>query len=138
VIFDKEGCGEENCSAEELEETVEKLLFNKGWRNRSSAVVIDPELETWAWKKSPHVSQALGWENNFEDLYEWSRQNGYLEKNETCPKRPKEALDAALRTVRKPRSSSIYSELAAKLSLTNCSDRSFLRLRSSLQSWFPE
>jgi hypothetical protein len=138
VIFDREGCGGENCIAEELEGNVEGLLLNKGWQNRSAAVVIDPELETWAWRKSPHVSKALGWENDFEKLYKWSRQNGYLGENEIVPKRPKEALEAALRVAHKPRSSSIYTELAANLSLANCFDRSFLKLRSTLQSWFLE
>jgi len=136
VLFDKEGCGQESKSVEVLQEGTEKLLSQSGWANRSCAIAIDPELETWIWKNSIHVSNAIGWENNLDGLYSWLRKNGYLEENQTRPARPKEALEAALRNVKKPRSSSIYAELGRKLSLKKCADPSFLRLKFYLQACF--
>lgn len=136
VIFDREGCGQENKTNDELEDAVKSLLFERGWADRSGAITINPELESWIWKNSPHVSEVLGWVNGIENLYLWLRQKGYLEENESHPKRPKEALEAVLRNVRKPRSSSIYAELGSRLSLRKCDDASFLRLKSYLQSWF--
>ena len=136
VMFDREGCGQENSSREELEVSVEDQVSLMGWGNRSSAIVIDPELEAWVWKNSPHVSNALGWGNNLIDLHNWLRENDFLSENEIRPRNPKEALEAALRIVRKPRSSAIYSILAQQVSLRNCIDPSFLKLRTSLQDWF--
>ena len=137
VMFDREGCGQEAKTNAELESGVEKILFERGWPDRSCAITIDPELEAWVWKNSPHVSNALGWDNGIDKLYLWLKEKGHIEENEIYPKRPKEALEAALRNVKKPRSSSIYSELGSKLSLKKCADPSFLRLRTYLQSWFP-
>lgn len=136
VMFDRDGCGQENSLREELEISVENLVSSVGWENRSVAIVIDPELESWVWKDSPHVSNALGW-GNLNNLHTWLRENSFLSENETRPLRPKEALEAALRAVRKPRSSAIYSMLAQRVSLKNCTDLSFLKLRDSLQNWFP-
>jgi len=136
VMFDRDGCGDEDSPINELESYVENLLSNHGWNNRSCTIVIDPELESWVWKNSPHVSNSIGWENRLDDLYLWLREHGFIRENETRPSHPKEALEAALRKVKKPRSSSIYSELGAKLSLKNCVDPSFLKLKSHLQSWF--
>jgi len=137
VMFDKEGCGQEEKTVAELERGVEGLLSESKWKDRSCAITIDPELETWVWKKSPHVTSAIGWTKSFDDLYSWLKTKGYLKEGEYYPEHPKEALEAVLRTVRKPRSSSIYSELGSNLGLKNCTDPSFLRLQSHLQSWFP-
>jgi hypothetical protein len=137
VMFDRDGCGQENSLREELEVSVENLVSSVGWENRSAAIVIDPELECWVWKDSPHVSNALGWGDNLNNLHTWLRENSLLSENATRPIRPKEALEAALRVVRKPRSSAIYSMLAQRVSLKNCIDLSFLKLRASLQNWFP-
>lgn len=137
VMFDREGCGHESKTTTELENGVNNSLFERGWNNRSFAITIDPELEIWVWKNSPHVSNALGWGNEIDKLYLWLKQKGYLEEGENHPKRPKEAVEAALRNVKKPRSSSIYSELGSKLSLKKCTNPSFLRLQTYLQSWFP-
>jgi hypothetical protein len=136
VVFDREGCGHEHSLREELEVSVEDLVSSVGWNNRSAAIAIDPELESWVWKDSPHVSNTLGWGNNLQKLHTWLRENRFLSEDETRPIRPKEALEAALRVVRKPRSSAIYSTLAERVSLRKCTGPSFLKLRASLQNWF--
>jgi len=137
VMFDKEGCGQEAKTATELETEVRNLLFERGWTDRSCAITIDPELESWVWQNSPHVSNALGWDSGINELYLWLKNKGHIEESENHPKHPKEALEAVLRNVKKPRSSSIYAELGSKLSLKKCDDPSFLRLKSYLQAWFP-
>ncbi len=138
VMFDREGCGQEIKTTAEIEDSVKRLLFDRGWANRSCAIAIDPELEAWIWKDSPHVSEALGWNDGIGNLYLWLIQKGYLDGNENHhPERPKEAMEAALRNVKKPRSSSIYAELGSKLSIKKCTDPSFLRFKSYLHAWFP-
>ena len=52
------------------------------------------------------------------------------------PADPKEATEAALCQVRKPRSSAIYLELAEKVSLQGHSDLAFLRSTRALWKWF--
>lgn len=139
VVFDREGCGQEHLAREELEEQVEQQVAGKGWKSRSAVVVIDPELENWVWSQSPHVATALGWNNQSTDVRSWLLQQQFL-KNSTQikPERPKEAMEAVLRHVRKPRSSSIYREIAKQVSLTRCTDAAFLKFRRTLQGWFPE
>ncbi len=52
------------------------------------------------------------------------------------PPRPKELTESLLREKRIPRSSSLYCQLAAKVSLKHCHDRAFNKLRETLQEWF--
>ena len=49
VLFDREGCGKDDCSADELEDLVKDQLFHSGWGDRGKAIVIEPELEAWIW-----------------------------------------------------------------------------------------
>jgi hypothetical protein len=66
------------------------------------------------------------------------RQQKLLGPDEIKPQRPKEALERALQEVRKPRSSAIYRQLASTVSLEGCTDPSFRRLKTTLQTWFPK
>ena len=138
LIFDREGCGREDCSAAALENDLEGQLRAAGWHDRASVVVLDPELEIWVWSDSPHVDGALGWAGRQPDLRHWLRRQGLLAPGQFKPIRPKEALEAALRIVRLPRSSSIYRALADKVSFKRCTDRAFLKLVDCLQRWFGE
>jgi hypothetical protein len=137
VIFDREGCGQEQLSRQCLEQNVEALLSQNGWGQRTSAIVIDPELEIWVWSDSPHVDEVLGWSGRQPDLRTWLTQRGSLTDRNGKPNLPKEATEAALKEVRKPRSSSIYQQLAEKVSLARCVDPAFIKLKNTLQSWFP-
>ena len=42
VIFDKEGCGRDSASREDLQKEVEQNLERNGWRGRCKAIVIEP------------------------------------------------------------------------------------------------
>lgn len=136
VVFDREGCGKDTKTREELEEIVENLLDNSGWENRAKAIVIDPELEIWVWKNSPHVGAILGWKSIEQTVQSWLKQQGYFPEGVAKPPRPKEAMDAVLRFVKKPHSSAIFNQLALQVSLKQCNDPSFQKLKSVLQEWF--
>jgi hypothetical protein len=136
VVFDREGCGSAGSRAQ-IETDVEKRLAQSGWQGRSAAVVIDPELEAWVWSDSPHVDAALGWPQRGLQLRAWLAERGFLEPGQRKPARPKEAMDTALRDSKKKSSSALYVELATRVSFERCTDPAFLKLRSTLQSWFP-
>lgn len=137
VVFDREGCGRD-LAREDLEKLVEAELAKSGWDNRGVAIVIDPELENWVWGPSPHVASALGWTDDRGDLKEWLVSHGWLPSLEaTKPRRPKEAVDAVMKLVDAPRSSAIYQAIAEKVSVQLCTDPAFVKLRETLQGWFP-
>ncbi len=137
VIFDRHGCGKENESRTSLEADVEDRLRLNGWADRSAVIVLDPELEAWVWSDSPEVDRILGWTAQQEDLRTWLREQNLWVEDEAKPKDPKLAMEQALRYVRKPRSSAIYSQLAKSVSLRRCTDPALDKLRETLQRWFP-
>jgi hypothetical protein len=136
VMFDLDGCGRAGHSREAIEEEVEQRLLISGWEDRAAAVVLDPELEAWVWSDSPEVDAVLGWTGRQPPLAHWLRSEGYLLPDELKPRDPKEALEEALRIVRKRRSSATYRELAQRVSLQRCSDPAFVKLKAILQRWF--
>lgn len=141
VIFDRDGSGKESKLREDIEKEVEKLLEVNGWNNeRAKVIVLDPELESWVWSDSPHVKDILGWKNdpNRPKLGKWLNNQGFLEKDKTTISRPKEALEAVRKYTKKPKSPALFYKLAQKVSLKNCNDPSFEKLKSALQSWFSE
>ena len=137
ILLDFEGCGQEKSTREALEDVIEKRLSQSGWGERAAAVVIDPELEMWVWSDSPQVDAVLGWQGRSPDLRSWLKDQDLLQEGQAKPERPKEAMELALRTVRKPRSSSLYAQLARQVSLERCVDPAFIKLKTTLQTWFP-
>ena len=136
ILFDRMGCGKESQSRSELEAGVERMLSISGWGTRSAAIVIDPELEAWVWSDSPHVEHVLGWQGRQPDLRQWLQDRRFLAPGLFKPSQPKEAMEDALRSVRLPRSSALYRQLAQQVSLTRCTDASFLKFKATLQNWF--
>lgn len=116
----------------QLEESLQKV-GSAGW---ARAVVIDPELEAWVFSDSPHVATALGWPESVGTLRAALEAQGLWKGGQSKPHDPKAAVDWALRRARVPRSSSMYRELAKRVSLRNCEDRSFKRLTDLLRGWF--
>jgi hypothetical protein len=137
VVFDQEGAGGPNDSPSEMILACESKLASCGWRDRAKAVVIQPELEAWVWSDSNEVDAALAWKGQDSDLRNWLVAKGYLESRQSKPKRPKETLTAALRFTGKPTSSSIFQDLARRVSIRRCKDPAFERLRTILREWFP-
>ena len=138
VVFDHEGSGQEHKTREEIEVELELQLAQSGWNNRIAVIVLEPELESWIWSNSPHVERILGWEEQTTSLKNWLISQKFLESEQVKPSRPKEALETTLRFVSKPRSSSIYEQLAKSVGFTRCQDNSFLKLQNVLQSWFSQ
>jgi hypothetical protein len=138
VVFDREGSGQEYQTREALENDLEQRLAAAGWQQRAAAIVIDPELDVWIWSDSPHVDRILGWANRQPDLRTYLRVHDWWPTARLKPDRPKEAVEQALRIVKKPRSSAVYLQLAETVSFQRCNDAAFLKLKASLQRWFLE
>jgi hypothetical protein len=102
----------------------------------SEVIVLDPEIEAWMWVDKLEVARVLGFEST-GDLRSWLEAAGFDVGANQKPLRPKEALQAALRSKRKPRSSATFAAVAAKVSLNACQDPALLKLRATLQRWFP-
>lgn len=137
VMFDREGCGKDQRTRAELEEQVTSALSRSGWEERAAVIVIDPELENWVFSNSQELDAAMGWKGNDPPLRKWLEDQGYLVPGQIKPSRPKEAMEAALRRVRMPRSSSIYGTLAEKVSTSRCTDEAFQKLKATIKAWFP-
>ncbi len=137
VMFDREGCGQETFTRIEIEAVIEKRLSETGWKDRAAAVVIDPELENWVWSDSPEVEACLGWKGKLPSLRSWLKEEGFLTGSQVKASPPKEAVEAALKKAFKPRSSSIYKQLAENVSFKRCNDAAFLKLKQLLRQWYP-
>jgi hypothetical protein len=95
-------------------------------------------LEIWVWSDSPEVPRVLGWPSAPPDLSTWLISKGFIHAAGTKPQRPKEAVEAAIRRARKPRSSALYFELASRVSVRRCTDPAFAKLQMVLKNWFPK
>jgi hypothetical protein len=137
VVFDREGCGQEQKPRDELERIVEMHLARNGWDVRAAAIAIDPELENWVWSNSPQVDLALGWRGRQPSLWEWLVHDGFTQVRYQKPTRPKEAMEKALRKSNKSHSSSVFRQLAETVGVEACVDPAFNKLRDTLRVWFP-
>lgn len=136
VMFDREGCGQETRTRADLERHVESELSRSGWGDRAAVIVIDPELEDWVFSDSTEVDAAMGWKGKNPTLRIWLETQRYLKVGGIKPARPKEAMEAALRHVRMPRSSSIYGDLGRQVGFGRCTDSAFHKLKATLREWF--
>lgn len=137
VMFDREGCGEDEKTREELESNVERTLTRNGWTDRAVAIVISPELETWVWSDSPVIDEVCGWKETSMSVRKWLDGMGRWADGTPKPDRPKESFEAVLHQTGEPRSSALYHQLARQVDFTRCTDPAFLKLRECLQKWFP-
>jgi hypothetical protein len=137
VFIDFEGSGQEQRSVDDIYNNIKSSIENCGWRNRVEVIVFNPELEIWLWVDSPHTAKALGWDS-YERLKNYLISEDLWDLGRNKPYRPKEALEDVLRISRIPRSSSIYQEIASKVTLKNCSDPTFDRFKKILIRWFPK
>jgi hypothetical protein len=137
ILFDLHGSGRDQTAPEEVETEVEAVLRRDSWGERAACVVLAPELENWVWSPSPEVDAALGWHTSTPSLRDFLVAQGYPPGPDGKPGDPKAAMQAALRKVRKPHSARVFAELAAKVGLRGCQDRSFQKFITTLQTWFP-
>ncbi len=136
VVFDHDGCGRESLQSDAIEEEVTERLSQNGWAGQASVIVLTPELEAWVWSNSPHVSEALGWKGNAEGLQNWLIAEGFSVKGQTKPYHPKDALHHSLKFMGIPRSSSLFHQLALKVSFERCVDPAFLKFKALMKQWF--
>jgi hypothetical protein len=136
LMFDREGCGQDQEEAVAIERLIESRFSDAGWGDKAKAIVFDPELEIWVWSGSPRVAACLGWNRPEESMIEWLLARQYLSPGEPKPVRPKEAVEAVLYECGIPRSSAIYQRLAETVSLKGCTDRAFAKFQGTLQQWF--
>ena len=136
IVFDHEGSGVEDKAVDEIEQELRYKLNISGWEDRADVLVIEPEIERWIWSDSPHVDEELGWKEKRPNLRTWLTGKNYIVNNDVKPNKPKEAMEQALRTAQIPRTSDIYFQLASKVTLTQCIDPSFNKLKSILTKWF--
>lgn len=118
-----------------IKNSIQNQLDEKGWKNRSATIVIEPELEIWVWSSSQEVYNILG--ITAEEIRAIAEQKNYWLPEATKPQRPKELMDEVLRQVRKHRSAALFKKLAEKVSLRRCEDAAFQELKQTLQKWFP-
>ncbi|MFH1259745.1 MAG: hypothetical protein ABII74_08065 [Elusimicrobiota bacterium] len=137
VFLDLEGSGQEKELPDMVAEKIKREIEINGWKNRGDVIVFNPELEIWVWVESLHTARALGWDN-YQELKEWLVKKNVWTINTPKPKGPKEAMEDALKIKRIPRSSSLYLEIAQKVSLNKCQDGSFAKFREILSRWFPK
>lgn len=135
VILDIEGSGHENMTREQIENHIEGNLSIAGWNNLSCAIAISPELENWIWVNEVRMQSAISWDSEI-GLYDWLIQNEWKNQDESKPKNPKEAFEAAIRTCNTPRSSSLYFEIAKSSSYKNCEDLAFHKMLNQINHWF--
>ncbi len=136
VVFDREGCGDD-APRGEIQHNVERNLERNGWDGRSKAIVIDPELEVWIWGNSQCVSEVLGWGTDYSGLRNWLCSQHLWPRECPKPPEPKRAMQAAMHRKRVRKSARKFSELAARVRLSNCQDPAFNELRETLRLWFP-
>ena len=136
VLFDHEGSGAESEAIEVVEAQVQAELEANGWDGRAKVIAIDPELEIWMWSNSPEVDQVMGWSGRQPPLRAWLASKGFTIQRNGKPLRPKEAWQKALREVHKQPSPALFAQIADKVSLKSCTDRSFVKLRETLKEWF--
>ena len=137
LVFDLEGSGaQEQLTTEDLEgELDEKLRLQ--WGPHAKAIVIEPELDIWLWGADNALREILQWPQQAGTIRNWLQDRGFVFDGNAKPVRPKEALEAMVPIHRQPRSSALYEKITSRISLQRCADPAFLRLRATLQGWFP-
>ena len=137
-MFDRDGCGSGG-QRQDLENQVEELLARNGWQDRCGAIAIDPELENWVGicLSSPTAQAVIGWPHGGKDLKDYFHEQRSLRSGIRRLDRPKETFLQALRLAGVPRSAALYFDLSTKAPITECVDPAFLKLRTTLERWFP-
>lgn len=135
IMLDADWDGSPGAAAidEKLRDDLRKCGYSD---DDSEVIVLDPEIEAWMWVDKLEVARELGFES-IGDLRSWLTNAGFELGANQKPLRPKEALLAALQANRKPWSSTRFAAVAAKVSLNTCQDPALLKLRATLQRWFP-
>jgi hypothetical protein len=137
TVCDREGCGREKEPVEIIEHTMEQNLRSNGWEGRAAAILIAPELEVWMWGDWHALATNTRWNEGPAALKRWLLERGLIQPDNAKPNRPKETFERVLRQSGIPASPRIFAAVAQNAETDRCVDRAFLKLRSTLQRWFP-
>jgi hypothetical protein len=137
IMLDYEWEGRPCQSVDEFVSLMQKTLRGADLLDWGDVVVIEPELEVWLFTGSPHLGHCLGWQDDRPLIRDWLHGRGLWSEGASKPSDPKRAIEEILYSTRKPRSSSIYAEIASRSTFRRCTDRSFQRLQGLLTKWFP-
>jgi hypothetical protein len=139
VVFDHHGSGRDAQEPEDVENSIENDLRSNGWQTENcSCIVLKPELEIWAWTRSVHLANLLGFDGSMEVLNKYLIENGHKQEGFAKPSDPKTAFESCLRRGKIQRSARLFGKLAEKTSLKTCEDRSFSKFKLILKKWFPQ
>lgn len=97
--------------SDNIKKSIQNQLDEKGWKNRSATIVIEPELEIWVWSSSQEVYNILG--ITAEEIRAIAEQKNYWLPEATKPQRPK------------------FKKLAEKVYLRRCEDAAFQELKQT-------
>ena len=137
IVFDYEGCGENQLNAVELEQKIENDLVANGWTAANICIcVINPELENWVWISENAMNKHLDldWKET-ETIKEWLALQNFTYHINHKPIKPKEAFQKLLEQQNITWSASLFKKLA-KSSYKNCQDPTFLKMLDCLKLWF--
>lgn len=128
----------------QIEADISRNMVSCGWaRDRFAVIVIDPELEAWIWQDSPHVEEAFGHARppSLRDKLAavLHRESGQplWPLGAAKPPDPKAAVEAVRSMYRVGPASPVFNEITSTVSVAQCQDPAFQKLRHALQHWFP-
>jgi len=136
VILDKQFGGERPAS--EVQQEIENNLRGNGWNgnlHNAAVIVIDPELEVWLWQDNVHVEKALGAQSGLRQKLE---SDGVWPAGQAKPHQPKETMQETIIANHAGTYTPAYCRIASTVSVSRCSDPSFIRFRDQLRTWFPK
>lgn len=147
VVRDLHGSGKESLGDLALEQTIVDRLQANGWgAGQVSAIVADPEIESWLRFDSPHMGQLVKERarRNRAEIDAWrdkvataiARFGGLSETGK--PRNPKEVFTELTKGAYGiPTSTSLLAHLASLESLKGCRINSFNRFVKLMTTWFP-
>jgi len=145
VMLDYAGCGRDTAgkrlTAEKVEAALQKRLDTCTFKDRSAAIAMEPELESWLWKSPGLCGRYLSPDNPDRAGVAIKSEIARLGCDEATAiaKCPKEVLESAFLSIRKrkPRASDFVELAALADPQAMRADRSFERFLRVLQEWFP-
>lgn len=149
--------------AEQIVSDIEGLVQSRAlWqRERFEVILIRPELEAWIWQRNPHVAEAFEFSGTDGELWQFlaaqalrldkeKKKHRFVAANPLAqlppawpadqlkPANPKGLVEALSHHCQSGPASGIFNEISSTISLKGCRDVAFLRLRDTLQQWFPK
>jgi hypothetical protein len=131
VIVDADWSGSPGAAA--IEEHISQRMACR-WQE-FAVIVIAPELEAWIMNENAHLARIFRCPENYRQILQ---QAGCWPNNLPKPPRPKEALEHLKKHHKVRVVYADFRKLVAVMSVTQCQDPAFNKLRDHLRVWFSE